>query len=41
MLSPALTHIHDTLMNIRDTVKQDIIGQDDLVEKLIVAVFTG
>jgi MoxR-like ATPase len=41
MLSPALTHIHDTLMNIRDTVKQDIIWQDDLVEKLIVAVFTG
>jgi MoxR-like ATPase len=40
-LNPALTHIHDTLITIKDQVKKDIIGQDELIEKLIITFFAG
>ena len=39
-MNPALSHIHDTLTAIKNEVKKDIIGQDELIEKLIITVFS-
>jgi MoxR-like ATPase len=40
-LNPALTHIHDTLHAIKSEIRKDIIGQDALIEKLIITFFAG
>jgi len=40
-LNPALTHIHETLQSIKSNIIQDIIGQDILIEKLIITFFAG
>ena len=40
-MNPALTHIHDTLHAIKSGIQQDIIGQDALIEKLIITFFAG
>jgi MoxR-like ATPase len=40
-LNPALTHIHDTLQSIKSEIQKDIIGQDTLIEKLIITFFAG
>jgi MoxR-like ATPase len=40
-LNPALTHIHATLQSIKTEIKKDIIGQDDLIDKLIITFFAG
>jgi MoxR-like ATPase len=38
-MNPALTHIHDTLQSIKTEIQKDIIGQDDLIDKLIITFF--
>jgi MoxR-like ATPase len=38
-LNPALTHIHDTLIQIKQEIQKEIIGQDSLIEKLIITFF--
>lgn len=40
-MNPALTHIHDTLHAIKSGIQRDIIGQDALIEKLIITFFAG
>lgn len=40
-MNPALTHIHDTLHTIKAEVAKEIIGQDVLIEKLLIAIFAG
>jgi MoxR-like ATPase len=40
-LNPALAHIYETLLSIKSQVKKDIIGQDELIEKLIITFFAG
>jgi MoxR-like ATPase len=40
-MNPALTHIHDTLHTIKSEIQRDIIGQDALIEKLIITFFAG
>lgn len=38
-MNPALTHIHDTLHAIKTGITGEIIGQDTLIEKLIITFF--
>jgi MoxR-like ATPase len=40
-MNPALSHIHDILLGIKNDVKTEIIGQDTLIEKLLITVFSG
>ncbi len=40
-MNPALAHIHDVLHAIKNDVKMKIIGQDALIEKLLITVFAG
>ena len=40
-MNPALTHIHDTLTQIKTDIQKDIIGQDTMIEKLIITFFAG
>ena len=40
-MNPALTHINDTLAAIKTEVQRDIIGQDLLIEKLLITIFSG
>ncbi len=40
-MNPALTHIHDTLQSIKADIQREIIGQDALIEKLIITFFAG
>ncbi|MBX9808816.1 AAA family ATPase, partial [Candidatus Gracilibacteria bacterium] len=40
-MNPALTHIHETLNAIRNQINKDIIGQNELIEKLIITFFAG
>ncbi len=40
-MNPALTHIHDTLQTIKSDIQKDIIGQDDLIDRLIITFFAG
>jgi MoxR-like ATPase len=40
-MNPALIHIHETLDAIRNQINRDIIGQNDLVEKLLITFFAG
>jgi MoxR-like ATPase len=40
-VNPALTHIHDTLHAIKAEVQKEIIGQDGLIEKLLITIFAG
>ena len=40
-MNPALTHIHDTLIQIKTDIQKEIIGQDALIEKLIITFFAG
>ena len=40
-MNPALTHIHDTLIQIKTDIQKEIIGQDTLIEKLIITFFAG
>ncbi len=40
-MNPALTHIRDILIGIREQVQVEIIGQDALIDKLIITVFAG
>lgn len=40
-MNPALAHIHDTLHTIKAEVEREIIGQEVLVEKLIITIFSG
>jgi MoxR-like ATPase len=40
-MNPALTHIHDTLQSIKTDIKNEIIGQDDLIDKMIITFFAG
>lgn len=38
-MNPALTHIHDTLHQIKSDIQKEIIWQDNLIEKLIITFF--
>jgi hypothetical protein len=40
-MNPALTHIHDTLQSIKTDIQKEIIGQDTMIEKLIITFFAG
>ncbi|MBP9779964.1 AAA family ATPase [Candidatus Gracilibacteria bacterium] len=40
-MNPALSHIRDILIGFRNEVKKDIIGQDELIDKLLITVFSG
>ena len=40
-MNPALTHIHDTLQSIKNEIKEEIIGQDALIDRLIITFFAG
>lgn len=40
-MNPALSHIHDTLSQIKQDIQKEIIGQDDMIEKLIITFFAG
>ena len=40
-MNPALTHIQETLLSIQTEAKKEIIGQDALLEKLIITIFAG
>jgi MoxR-like ATPase len=40
-MNPALTHIHDTLIQIKTDIQKEIIGQDAMIEKLIITFFAG
>jgi MoxR-like ATPase len=40
-MNPALTHIHDTLQTIKSDIQKNIIGQDDLIDRLIITFFAG
>lgn len=40
-MNPALTHIHDALQSIKDEIKEEIIGQDALIDRLIITFFAG
>jgi MoxR-like ATPase len=40
-MNPALTHIHDTLASIKSEIQEDIIGQDAMIDKLIITFFAG
>lgn len=40
-MNPALTHIQETLLSIQTGAKKEIIGQDALLEKLIITIFAG
>jgi MoxR-like ATPase len=40
-MNPALTHIHDTLHALKSSIQEDIIGQDALIDKLIITFFAG
>ena len=40
-MNPALTHIHDTLHAIKSGIQKEIIGQDALIDKLIITFFAG
>lgn len=40
-MNPALSHIRDILIGFRNEVKSDIIGQDELIDKLLITVFSG
>lgn len=39
--NPALIHIQETLLSIQTEAKKEIIGQDTLLEKLIITIFSG
>jgi MoxR-like ATPase len=41
MLSPALTHIHETLALLQSEMQKEIIGQNDVIEKLLITIFSG
>ncbi len=38
-MNPALTHIHDTLHAIETEIEKEIIGQNALIEKLLITIF--
>jgi MoxR-like ATPase len=40
-MNPALTHIHDTLAVIKSEIQEDIIGQDAMIDRLIMTFFAG
>ncbi|MBC7498097.1 AAA family ATPase [Candidatus Gracilibacteria bacterium] len=40
-MNPALSHIHDTLSQIKQEIQKEIIGQDAMIEKLIITFFAG
>lgn len=40
-MNPALSHIQETLVHLRSQVQKEIIGQDDLIEKLLITLFAG
>ncbi len=40
-MNPALTHIHDTLHSIKREIQTEIIGQDDMIDRLIITFFSG
>ncbi len=40
-MNPALTHIHDTLESIKSEIQKEIIGQDALIDRLIITFFAG
>jgi MoxR-like ATPase len=40
-MNPALTHIHDTLQSIKSAIQSEIIGQDELIDKLLISFFAG
>lgn len=40
-MNPALTHIHDTLLSIKNEIRKEIIGQDALIDRLIITFFAG
>lgn len=40
-MNPALTHIHDTLHHIKSQIEKDIIGQSELIDKMLITFFAG
>ena len=40
-MNPALTHIHDTLLSIKNEIKEEIIWQDAMIDRLIITFFAG
>ena len=40
-MNPALTHIHDTLATIKSEIQMEIIGQDAMIDRLIITFFAG
>ncbi len=40
-MNPALTHIHDTLRQLRSDLEKNIIGQTTLLDQLLITLFAG
>lgn len=40
-MNEALFHISETIKNLENNLKSVIIGQDDLIRKLIITIFSG
>ena len=40
-MNPALTHIHETLIAIKSEIQAEIIGQDAMIDRLIITFFAG
>jgi MoxR-like ATPase len=40
-MNPALSHIRDILIGFRNEIKEEIIGQDALIDRLIITFFAG
>ncbi len=40
-MNEGLSHIHQTFLEIKNEMKKTIIGQDELVDLLIVTMFSG
>ena len=40
-MNPVLNHIHGVLTRLKSAMQKDIIGQDELIEKLLITFFAG
>lgn len=40
-MNPVLNHIHGVLTGLKSSMQKDIIGQDELIEKLLITFFAG
>lgn len=40
-MNEALTHISEAMNSLKKNLQNAILGQDDLLEKLIITIFSG